>query len=147
MNAFLGVIIARISAGPAKKALALLRLLALGVIALGVVVALGGLLLGRPLIECVFGATYSADPWFIVGLVLFAGLVGPLNLTGAASLGTGPHRACLAGWLSAAAASCAVLLMPIPLEPRVVLSLALGPIAGLVIHLMAIYRTGRYETE
>jgi len=141
MNAFLGMNISRLSVGPAKKALALLRLPALGVIALGVVVALGRLLLGRPLIEFVFGATYSADPWFI------AGLVGLLNLTGAASLGIGLHRAYLAGWLSAAAASCAVLLMPIPSEPRVVLSSALGPIVGLVIHLMAIDRTGRYETE
>ncbi len=147
MNAFLGMIVARISAGPARKALPSLRLPALGVTVLAATVALGGLLWGRQLIALAFGRTYLADPWFIAGSALVAGLVGLLSLTGAAALGTGLHRAYLAGWLSAAAASCAVLLVAIPLEPRVVLSLALGPVVGLAIHLTAIYRMGRFESE
>lgn len=143
MNAFLGMLVARFSSQPEGRILALLRVPALIVSALCVAVALTGFLCGQLLIELVFGSSYSAQPWFIASAALVAGLVALLSLTGAAALAIGLHPAYLAGWLSAAAVSCAVLTIPIPLESRVILSLACGPAAGLVVHLTAIIRSRR----
>lgn len=94
------------------------------------------------------GAAWWAGPWLLhvinptydvagdvfAGLVLTAGLVAALTLTGAATVALDRHAIYLAGWLVATAVSGLVLLVPGSLESRVLLSLAVGPVAGIAVH-------------
>lgn len=68
-------------------------------------------------------------------LVLSAGMVCVLYLTGAAALALDHHRVYVAGWLVATLAVLLVLLGPGDLTTRTVLSLLVGPPLGVAVHL------------
>jgi hypothetical protein len=70
-------------------------------------------------------------------LVVAAGLVALLTLSGAASLALERHATYVVGWLSATAATVAVLLLPWSMEPRTVVALIAGPLVAIPIHLFA----------
>lgn len=74
-----------------------------------------------------------AGPVF-AGLVLAAGLVAALTLTGAATVALEHHVVYLVGWLAATAVSALVLLAPGSLEARVLTSLVAGPVVGIAVH-------------
>ena len=78
---------------------------------------------------------YHLDGPVFAGLVLGAGLVALLTVTGAAAIALDHHTVYLAGWLAATAATVAMLLLPWDLEARVVASLLVGPTVGVVVHL------------
>lgn len=78
---------------------------------------------------------HVAGPVF-AGLVLGAGLVAVLTVTGAAAVGLDHHTVYLAGWIAATATTVAVLLVPGDLEMRVVASLLVGPAVGVAVHLV-----------
>lgn len=108
-----------------------------------VVVGLGGLTLVGSLLAWPVGPwvlrlvnpDYHVDGPVFAALVLAAGLVALLTVTGAAAVALDHHAAYLTGWLVATGVAVAVLLTPWSLETRVVVSLLLGPIAGVVVHL------------
>jgi len=108
-----------------------------------IVVALGGLtLVGSvlawpvgPWVLRLVNPGYHVDGPVFAALVLAAGLVALLTVTGAAAVALDHHTAYLAGWLVATLVAVAVLLTPWSLETRVVVSLLLGPVAGVVVHL------------
>lgn len=79
---------------------------------------------------------YHLDGPVFAGLVLGAGLVALLTVTGAAAIALDHHTVYLAGWLAATAATVATLLLPWGLEERVVASLLVGPMVGVVVHLV-----------
>lgn len=79
---------------------------------------------------------YHVDGPVFAGLVLGAGLVSVLYVTGAASLALDHHAVYLAGWLAATAAAVVTLLAPWSLEARVVASLVVGPAVGVGVHLI-----------
>ncbi len=79
---------------------------------------------------------YHLDGPVFAGLVLGAGLVALLTVTGAAAIALDHHTVYLAGWLAATAATVATLLLPWGLEARVVASLLVGPIVGVAVHLV-----------
>jgi O-antigen/teichoic acid export membrane protein len=112
----------------------------------GAVVALGGLaaglaaLLGPWLLETILGAEYRVTPLLLAELTLAAAVLALLTLTGAAALAVRAHRAFSVGWLVATLGATALLLLPAPIETRAVLSLAIGPLAGVAVHVVAIRR-------
>ncbi|MCW2739022.1 hypothetical protein [Nocardioides sp.] len=79
---------------------------------------------------------YHLDGPVFAGLVLGAGLVAVLTVTGAAALALDHHAVYLAGWLAATVATVATLLGPGDLEARVVTSLLVGPAVGVAVHLL-----------
>ena len=115
-----------------------LRILRSVLAGLGVIAAVGSLVawwLGPWLLHVVNPAYDVSGPVF-AGLVLAAGLVACLTVTGAATVALGHHWVYLAGWLVATAVSTLVLLVPGSLEGRVLFSLAAGPVAGIVVHVI-----------
>jgi hypothetical protein len=68
-------------------------------------------------------------------LVLAAGLVGSLTLTGAASIALDHHTVYVVGYVVATSVSTLLLLLPLSLDARVVVALLVGPVAGIGIHL------------
>jgi O-antigen/teichoic acid export membrane protein len=77
----------------------------------------------------VAGATFS-------GLVVAAGLVSLLTLSGAVSLALDRHASYLAGWLAATCVTVVVLSFPWSLETRTVVALVVGPLVGIPLHLL-----------
>ena len=113
-----------------------LRVLRLVLGALAVVAAIGSLTawwLG-PLLLHVINPAYDVSGGVFAGLVLTAGLVAVLTITGAATVALDRHGVYLAGWLVATAVSALVLLAPGSLESRVLSSLVAGPLAGIAVH-------------
>lgn len=74
----------------------------------------------------------------LVPLVVSSGFIGALCVTGPALLARGQHRAYSLGWLVASVVAVAVLFAPVPIEVRAALALSIGPIAGLIVHGVAI---------
>lgn len=92
------------------------------------------------LLGAIWGPAYVLDGPTCAGIVLTAGLMGALCVTGPATLAANRHSAYLAGWAVAAALTVGVLFTPLPLTPRVLLAMAAGPVAGVLIHLTALLR-------
>ena len=78
---------------------------------------------------------YHVDGPVFAGLVLGAGLVAVLTVTGSAAVALDHHTVYLAGWIAATLTTVAVLLVPGDLETRVVASLLVGPAVGVAVHL------------
>lgn len=76
------------------------------------------------------GATFSL-------LVVAAGLVALLTLSGAASLALEHHTAYVVGWVAATVVTMAILVLPGSMETRTVVALLVGPLVGIPIHLFA----------
>ena len=68
-------------------------------------------------------------------LVLSAGMICVLALTGAASLALDHHHLFVAGWIVATSAVLAILLGPGDLTTRTVVALLVGPPLGIAVHL------------
>ena len=79
--------------------------------------------------------TYHVSGSVLAALVLTAGLVALLTITGAATVALDHHAVYLAGWVTATMVCVLVLLVPGSLEARVVWSLVAGPLAGAAVHL------------
>lgn len=76
------------------------------------------------------GATFSL-------LVVAAGLVALLTLSGAASLALEHHTAYVVGWVAATVVTMTILVLPGSMETRTVVALLVGPLVGIPIHLFA----------
>jgi O-antigen/teichoic acid export membrane protein len=83
---------------------------------------------------------YHVDGPVFAGLVLGAGLVAVLTVTGAAAVALDHHTVYLAGWIAATLTTLLVLLVPGSLDARVVTSLLVGPAVGVVVHLVGGHR-------
>jgi O-antigen/teichoic acid export membrane protein len=91
-------------------------------------------LVGPWLLRLVNPAYHVSGPVF-AALVLGAGLLALLTVTGAATVALDHHDVYLVGWITATAVSVGALLVPWSLEARVVSSLVVGPLAGVAVHL------------
>jgi hypothetical protein len=95
------------------------------------------------LLQAVWGAKYQVDAATCAGVVVTAGLTAALCATGPATLAAGRHTAYLAGWVTAALTTVGCLfLLPLPLTPRVLAAMALGPLVGMVVHFFGLTRAG-----
>lgn len=122
-------------------------LICLMVAAIGIPVALAGWLWGPQVFVAVFGAGYQLDGWLIAVFVLSSVLVGQLTVLGSAVLARNRHFAFSVGWLAAAAATVATMLLPPPFEARLVVAILVGPLAGMVFMLGSLIRAPRPQDQ
>jgi len=104
----------------------------------GAAAALLAWLLGPWAMELLFGDGYRVPGGQLALLTAAAAGLATLTLTGAAVLALGRHRAFATGWVLAAATSVLLLLVPLPLEARSILSLGVGPLVGIAAHAVAL---------
>ena len=103
----------------------------LGVTVVGALVAA---VVGPPLFELLLGGEYEASGGLLSALTVAAGLLALLTLTGACCLALERHRGFSAGWVVGTCAAVVVLLLPLDLEARTVLSLITAPVCGVAVH-------------
>ena len=84
------------------------------------------------------GQGYALPAEALVPLVVSSGFIGALCVTGPALLAQGRHRAYAAGWIVASIVALIVLFVPVGIEFRAALALSAGPIAGLIVHFIAL---------
>lgn len=112
------------------------------IMGLAVLGAIGAALLGPWILHLINDRYHVAPLWF-GGLVLTAGVVAALTLTGTAALAADRHVDYAAGWLVAGAVGIAALWLPGELGQRVVVALLLGPALGVGVHLLLLLRHAR----
>lgn len=109
------------------------------VAALTVLLFFGGLLFGREVIVNFFGSEYALEPLAIAGLVASSGFIGLLTITGAAAIAADRHSAYAIGWVVAfIGAMLTVLVFQQAVPLGATLGLIFGPLAGVVVHLLAV---------
>ena len=98
-----------------------------------------------PSLMLLFGSGYAVGGLTLALLTLASVTMAVLTLTGTATLSMGHHRAFSSGWVSATLLAVVLLLLPLPLETRCVLSLTAGPVLGIVVHASSL--SGRGKTS
>lgn len=111
------------------------------VIGIAVVGAAGAWLLGPWLMVTFFGENYDMSGAVLAALTFDAGFLALLTLTGALTIASNRHRAYSLGWVTACLLSFAMLWLPLDIEARTIISLAAGPLGGIVVHLWFIVRS------
>jgi len=131
LGAYQNVVVSRVAVHGARALVPVL-------VVLGAVTALGAMVAWQlgPWALRLVNPDYHVDGRVFAGLVLGAGLVAVLTVTGAAAVALDHHTVYLAGWIAATVTTIGVLLFPGTLEGRVVTSLLVGPAAGVVVHLV-----------
>lgn len=145
LQAFQGVALTEVVRNPQQGWTALKKPLA-ALLFIGLFGALAAGLVG-PWLMLFFGPDYRVGGWALAALTLAAVLMAVLTLLGTIVIGLGNHRAYSAGWLTATVVAVALLLVPAGVEVRSILSLGLGPLAGIIVHAMAIGRIIRLQRE
>jgi hypothetical protein len=134
----------RKSGGLALRQFIRLAILIAGVTALlaAAAWALGPVVLGW------FGHAYVLDRWTVAALVGASGLLAILCVSGSLTLALSRHSVYVGGWVVAAVASVLVLMIPGALVPRMLVSLAIGPAIGVMVHTIgAATLTSRHRTS
>jgi hypothetical protein len=121
---------------------ALTRVIVL-LLGVGAVFAAAGALVGPALFAWLFPGEIVPQPLFIAALVGSSLLVAGLFVTGSAVLARGAHGAYVVGWALAAAGTVALLLVPGELLDRIVVSVVVAPVLGIIVHLVALARGSR----
>jgi hypothetical protein len=125
--------------GPSRRRLAgILALSAGGIVLLAALAAL----IGPWAIGFVSGGRYAMTPLMMAAITAGAGVVALMCITGPALLAQGHHAPYTAGWVVAALFTIGALLVPLPLESRVALTLLVPPVTGLVVHIAAVWTAG-----
>lgn len=107
----------------------------------GLILGCGGMLslvagvVGPVLLGWLTGRSTSLDGSFIAVLVASSAVVGALGVSGSAVLARSQHFAYSAGWVVAALVTISLMVLPVDLIPRVGLTLLVGPLAGLIVHM------------
>ncbi|MGL4832220.1 MAG: lipopolysaccharide biosynthesis protein [Propionibacteriaceae bacterium] len=143
LQAFQGVLITRVAESKEGCLRAVVKLQG-ALLALGLVMAVCAALLGPWIVPLLYGPAYRISWWLIGSLMLATLPLAWLVLTGAVSVALSEHRAYSLGWAVAAVATFVVLLVfPASVPVRAVAALTLGPLTGVLIHLVAIRRVDR----
>ncbi|MGP6174765.1 lipopolysaccharide biosynthesis protein [Corynebacterium sp. A21] len=109
-------------------------------VVLGIGVLGGGLawLIGPWILDTFFKPELGV-PGPILGALTFASAcTGTLMITGSATLALEQHRAYVTGWIAATAIALVVLMLPLALETAVCAALLIGPLIGILVHLVAV---------
>jgi hypothetical protein len=114
--------------------------LEVGVLGVSALVALVAFFVEPWLLQALWGSRYLVDGPTCAGVVFTAGLTAALCVSGPATLASGRHSAYLFGWATAAVLTVGMLFVPLPLVPRALMAIAIGPVAGIVVHIAALSR-------
>jgi O-antigen/teichoic acid export membrane protein len=140
LTAFQGVALAHFLQNPTGVFRSLLRIVGVIVLVAGAGI-LAAWLVGAWLFRWLLGSRYALSGQVLAGLVGSAGLLAILTITGMSCLALGRHLPYAVGWLTATAVSGLLLLVPIDLSMRVLVSLSVGPLIGVTVHLLSLART------
>lgn len=140
LTAFQGVAITHFMSrkDDGAKAYVPIFLAVLGIAAVG---AAAAALIGPWLMVFLLGPDYHVSSAVLAALTLDSGFLALLTLTGSLTVAAGRHRAYSLGWVCAVAVSLAVLLLPLDIDAKTVLSLALGPICGITVHTVFVQKS------
>ena len=105
------------------------------------VAMLGAAYLGGPLLRLSMGAEFEVTRTEAVVLVLSAGLIALLMISSLTFLAMDRHGVVITGWGVALVASVVVLLLPMELNDRVLVSVLVGPGLSVVIHGVLLMRS------
>lgn len=122
------------------RGVAALRPVAGAILGVGVLGAGLAWLVGPWLMTVLIRPDYRVDGVVLAGLTFAAAMLALVTLTGAAVLALDRHTAFTVGWVTATLVSVAVLLTPLDVPTRTVLSLTVGPAVGVAVHLLAASR-------
>ncbi len=117
------------------------------ILGVSIIVAVGAYILEPSLLMALWGDQYTLPGLTCALIVLTAGLTAALCVSGAAALARKRHFAFLAGWVVAAGITVTAMLLPLPLEPRVMVAMAIGPIVGLLCHVIGLTLPAPEETS
>lgn len=118
-----------------------LTLTVLAVLAVAGVGALLAALFGRIVLDF-FDPGLPIDAAAIAGIVFSAGLTAALCVSGSAALARNLHGIFTTGWVIAALTVIGGLLLPLEPAPKSIIALSIGPLLGLITHLVGL-RTAR----
>lgn len=121
----------------------MLVLIGAGIAAVGAVLGLIAWWIGADAIVLLAGEGFRLPAAYVGLLVATSVLTGLIMITGTAVLARGLHTLYSVGWLVAALVSVIIMLLPGDLFVRSLLALAVGPLAGLVVHVVALGVRGR----
>ncbi len=141
LTALSSFMVSRFSHHPDRTGRTVAVLLA-AIAAVVVVLCAAAWLWGEQVMRLVFGAEFDLAPGVLVALIASSGLIGALFVSGSAVLARNAHGLYAAGWVVASVVTLALLFVPIDLPLRAAIALAVGPLAGLVVHLGGL-RAGR----
>lgn len=139
LQSFLISAVFRARAGIDRKTVARVLLIASGIIAVLAVVAA---FIGPPIIVLVSAGKFQIDAIMMAIIVLSAGLVAMMCVTGPALVAARRHTVNLIGWVLAAVLTVACLLLPLELHLKVGIALILPVLAGLTAHLFTLLGRG-----
>ncbi len=97
-------------------------------------------LAGEWALDVFVGADFALPATLLALLVLAAGCIGALCVSGPALLARGLHTGYAIGWVVASIATVVVLVLPAPIEVLIPIALASGPLLGVAIHLVMLGR-------
>lgn len=117
------------------------------IVAAGVLLAVLGGIAGPLVFGLLFPGEKTPAGWFIAVLVISSALVASLSAGGAATLARNAHSVYSGGWITAALATVAALLLPLDLVPRCVTALLVGPSAGLAVYIVFFIRSRRSSVK
>jgi len=106
----------------------------------GFVLLVGGLLatlaylIGPPVFEFLFPAQSVPEGWVLAAFVASSAVVGALCVSAPAVLSRNAHGVFTAGWVAAAIATVACLVLPLEFMTKTMLALLVGPAVGIVLH-------------
>lgn len=135
LGAMQTVIIGHVASSPAGR-IDVPRVWVARAVAVAVAVVALAVVAGPPMLRLVNAEYVVSGPAF-GGIALGSILLATFALISTVVLGRGRHSQYLLGWGVALAAVLAVLATPVPLEPRIVTSVIVGPVAGMAVHLLS----------
>jgi O-antigen/teichoic acid export membrane protein len=116
------------------------------VLGLGVLGAVAAWLIGPWILETFFKDGLQVPGLILAVLTFASACTGSLMVTGAATLASELHRAYVLGWVAASVVAFGVLwLAPLSLEAGVCTALVVGPVAGGLVHVLALRRAAGGE--
>ncbi|WP_456789407.1 hypothetical protein [Cellulomonas sp. P5_C5] len=139
LSAFQGVVITHVLENR-DQGLRALRPVVLALVGAGLVGSALAYLVGPALMTLLFGPEYEVSGAVLAGLTAAAIGLALLTLTGATTVALDLHRAFSAGWIVATVVTVALLVAPWTIEARTVAGLLVGPLVGIVVHLVALRR-------
>lgn len=109
------------------------------VLGLGVIGAGAAWLIGPWILDTFFKEDLWVPGLILAALTFASACTGSLMVTGAATLASELHRAYVLGWVAASVVAFGVLwLAPLSLEAAVCTALLVGPVAGGLVHVLAL---------
>ena len=104
------------------------------VVAVGAIIAVAGYWAGPWVFTLLFPNQPAPDSMLIAVVAASSALIGVLCVTAPAELALSRHGVFTAGWVVAVIVTIACLLLPLPFEPRAILAMIAGPLAGVLVH-------------